>query len=328
MFLDLFHIDGPASILAVIVIGAYALDLLAGDPLWLPHPIRWIGALIAFLERVFYQSAFSPLVMRAAGTALSILVVAIVYFVSSVFLYYAFRLSTTLFFILSILMAWATLSARGLHLAASSVERELRKGRLIEAREKLSRIVGRDTAKLTREEIERALIETVSENTSDGIIAPLFFLAIGGPPLALAYKAINTLDSMLGYKSERYIYFGWFPARLDDLANLIPARLTALIMVASSFMLGLDWRGSLRVLALEGRAHPSPNAGLPEAAVAGAIGVRLGGVSLYNEKPVTKPVIGSGLAGSMPKALASTIRIMHMTGLIMAGAIVFVSLFF
>ncbi len=321
MYSGFFHIEG----LAVVVALAYALDLLTGDPLWLPHPIRWIGALITLLERILYRPGFSPLLMRCAGFILSILVVSLVYLLSFFILFYAWRFSSGLFIIFSILMVWATLSVRGLHSAASGVKSELARGRLSEAREKLSMIVGRDTEGLTPEEIERALIETVSENTSDGIIAPLFFLALGGPPLALAYKAVNTLDSMLGYKNDRYIYFGWFPARLDDLANLIPSRITALIMVLSSFILGFDWRASMKVLLRDGRAHPSPNAGLPEAAVSGALGVRLGGVSLYNDKPVEKPVIGVGLADKSPVALASTIRIMHLTGLIMALAIVLIS---
>jgi adenosylcobinamide-phosphate synthase len=323
MIFNFLNIEG----LAVIVLLAYALDLLTGDPLWLPHPIRWIGALIALFERFFYNEKSTPFVLRLSGALLSILVVSTVFVFSSLLLYYTFKISLSLFFIISIIMAWSTLSTRSLHGAATSVKRELKRGRLACAREKLAMIVGRDTTNLTPEEIERALIETVSENTSDGIIAPLFFLALGGPPLALAYKAVNTLDSMLGYKSERYLYFGWFPARLDDLANLIPARLTASIMVVSSFILGFDWRSSLKVVIRDGRAHPSPNAGLPEAAVAGAVGMRLGGVSLYNEKPVAKPVIGSGLAGFMPNALASTIRIMHLTGLIMVGVVFFVSIF-
>ena len=203
----------------------------------------------------------------------------------------------------------------------------LKSDNLIEARRELSLIVGRSTENLTPVEIERAVVETVSENTSDGIVAPLFFLAIGGPPLALAYKAVNTLDSMLGYKNEKYLDFGRFPARLDDVANFIPARITAIIMVAASFLLGLDWRGSAKVLMRDGSAHPSPNAGHPEAAVAGALGMTLGGVSFYGDREVVKPTIGESSLGSSQSKVVSTVKIMHLTGLIMAGLVVILTYF-
>jgi adenosylcobinamide-phosphate synthase len=309
----------PIEGLALVVLIAYLLDLLIGDPRWLPHPVRWMGLLISALEKILRRPSSSHLFLRFTGLLLSIIVVVSVYALSALALYCAAKVSTPLFYLFAVIMLWSTLSVRGLHKAAISVSGALKDGGVKEARRELSYIVGRDTGKLTPAEIERALVETVSENTSDGIVAPLFFMAIGGPPLALAYKAVNTLDSMLGYKNEKYISFGWFPARLDDLANYLPARITAVIMVAASFVLGFDWRSSARILMRDGSAHPSPNAGRPEAAVAGALGMTLGGASVYNDKVVVKPVIGEGLAGSIPKAVASTVKIMHLTGIVMAG---------
>ena len=318
-----FHIES----FALVVVIAYLLDLVIGDPRSLPHPVRWMGHLILALERIFRRPSFSPSLLRLTGLMLTIIVVLSVYALSAFLLYRALSLSTVLFSFIAVIMVWSTLSTRGLHKAASTVSGALKDGDLTEARRELALIVGRDTGKLTPQGIRRAIVETVSENTSDGIVAPLFFLAIGGPPLALAYKAVNTLDSMLGYRSEKYISFGWFPARLDDFANYLPARITALIMVAASFILGFDWRGSLRVLIRDGSAHPSPNAGRPEAAVAGAIGMALGGVSVYNNIEVLKPIIGRGLSDGAPAVVESTIKIMHLTGLIMAALVVVIIYF-
>lgn len=306
--------------LGLIIFLAYLLDLLVGDPLWLPHPVRWIGRLIEALERRLRRPASGPGLSRFFGFVLTFITVVSVYAASAALLFLTFSFSAPFGLFIAVLMGWATLSARGLGRAAYAVLRPLRRGNIVEARAELSRIVGRDTKGLTQAEIERALVETISENTSDGIIAPLFFMALGGPPLALAYKAINTLDSMLGYKNEKYLHFGWFPARTDDLANYIPARVTAFIMVIASFILGFDWRSSLKVLMRDGSAHPSPNAGLPEAAMAGAIGVTLGGSSTYNDTVVEKPVIGDGLGNNTRAVVASTVRIMHLTGIIMALA--------
>lgn len=162
------------------------------------------------------------------------------------------------------------------------------------ARKKLSLIVGRDTNDLSEEKIITATIESIAENTNDGIIAPLFYLVLGGPALALGYKAINTLDSMVGYKNERYRYFGWFSAKLDDAANFIPARITGILIAASSFLLGYGFRNSFRIMHRDGQKHLSPNSGIPEAAMAGALGVQLGGPSRYAGKLSAKPYIGEG----------------------------------
>jgi adenosylcobinamide-phosphate synthase len=195
-------------------------------------------------------------------------------------------------FVLAAGVASTTLATRGLLDAITQIETPLRSGNLVETREKLSHIVGRDTSALNEDKVLRASLESLAENTSDGIIAPMFYLFLGGIPLAMAYKAVNTLDSMIGYRTERYFYFGKFAARLDDVANFIPARLTALLMVIATLLVKLNAGPALRVLRRDHANHLSPNAGYPEATLAGALGIRLGGPSVYFGKEVWKPTIG------------------------------------
>jgi adenosylcobinamide-phosphate synthase len=194
--------------------------------------------------------------------------------------------------IIIIFFAYTTLATRNLYDEPRKVIRALEQGDLNLARKEVGFLVSRDTDHLDEKEICRALIETVSENTSDGIVAPLFYLIIGGPPLAMAYKALNTLDSMVGYRNDRYRYLGWASARGDDLANLIPSRLTALLFILSSFVLRKNWRRSWRATWRDGRKNSSPNSGYPEAAMAGALGVQLGGKNFYFGRVEEKPLIG------------------------------------
>jgi adenosylcobinamide-phosphate synthase len=194
--------------------------------------------------------------------------------------------------IIIIFFAYTTLATRNLYDEARKVIKVLEQGDITLARKLMGFLVGRDTDHLDEKEICRGLIETVSENTSDGVVAPLFYLIIGGPPLAMAYKALNTLDSMVGYRNDRYRYLGWASARGDDLANLIPSRLTALLFILSSFLLRKNWRGAWRATWRDGRKNPSPNSGYPEAAMAGALGVQLGGKNFYFGRVEEKPLIG------------------------------------
>ncbi|HLO25804.1 MAG TPA: adenosylcobinamide-phosphate synthase CbiB, partial [Geobacteraceae bacterium] len=187
----------------------------------------------------------------------------------------------------------------------------LARGDIGEARRNLSYIVGRDSANLDEPEIWRATVETVAENSSDGVIAPLFYLMLGGPPLALAYKAINTLDSMVGYKNEQYLQFGWASARCDDLANWLPARLTGLLMVLAAPLAGLSMTRAWWMMARDGHNHASPNSGIPEAAAAGALGVQLGGTNRYFGKPVAKPTIGDALKPLSREAYRGAVRLMY-----------------
>jgi len=194
--------------------------------------------------------------------------------------------------IITVLLASLTLATKSLYNESKVVLNALNRGDIEEARKSLSMIVGRDTDSLDEKEICRAVIETVSENLSDGIIAPMFYLAIGGVPLAMAYKAINTLDSMVGYNNERYADIGWFSAKMDDIWNWIPARLTGFIIILAAFILRLNWMDSWRVMRRDGRNHSSPNSGIPEAAAAGAMNIQLGGKIQYFGKITNKPTIG------------------------------------
>jgi adenosylcobinamide-phosphate synthase len=205
-----------------------------------------------------------------------------------------------------ILLAWTALAIRSLMVEPGAVLDALDSGQLPAARRRLATIVGRDTDHLDESEIVRAVIETVAEGLCDGVIAPLLYLALGGVPVAFAYKAVNTLDSMIGHPEPRYRYFGRAAARLDDAANFVPARLTALAIVTAAFLTSRDWRGAWKILRRDGDKHPSPNAGKSEAAMAGALGVRLGGMNYYDGKPSPKPYLGDGgRAGTRADAGAS-----------------------
>ena len=272
---------------------AYLFDWIAGDPEWLPHPVRLIGKGIEEGERLFRRAGQAPSVELAAGGALTFSLIATVYMATAKTIGWTNKGGCALRFVTEALLAWTCLASRSLHDEASAVVVALESRDIILARRRLARIVGRDTQHLNPEEISRAIIETVAESCSDGVIAPLFYLTIGGVPLAMAYKTINTLDSMIGHANQRYFYFGKAAARLDDLANLLPARLTALGIVAAAAVVG----GGNSTMALDtwlrdGMKHKSPNAGQPESAMAGALQVRLGGENFYNGEAVAAPLIG------------------------------------
>jgi len=195
----------------------------------------------------------------------------------------------------TVLLAWTTLAARDLIDHVVSVQRALQSVSLREARTAVAKIVGRDTDEMDESDIVRATVETIAESTADGIMAPLFYLVLGGAPLALAYKAISTLDSMIGHLDDRYRWFGWASARLDDAANFIPARITALLLVLSAGIVSRSWpatQHAWRILVRDGSHHPSPNSGRPEAAMAGALGVQLGGINRYDGLPIERPCLG------------------------------------
>jgi len=301
----------------LLLVIAFVLDMALGDPAFVPHPIRWIGRAITLVERPLRALAAGPAgpEQRVPGAALVVVIAGGTYVLAWLSLSLTQGLSKTLFYLVSIYIIWMSLSVRSLKAEARSVLAAMREGNIEEGRRRLSRIVGRDTASLGEEDIYRAVAETVAENTSDGVVAPLFYLALGGPALMLAYKAVNTLDSMVGYKNERYRKFGWCAARLDDIANFAPARITAFLMAVSAFILGYDWRGALDMVSRDGANHSSPNAGLPEAAVAGAIGVRFGGPMSYGAAAEVKPFIGDGRFEHSPGTVESSIRILFATAL-------------
>jgi len=291
-----------------VVLAAVVLDLVLGDPRALPHPVVAIGRMISLLEgplRRLLQNA------RLAGVVLLVTTVGISYAAAALVMLAAHAISPDAGFVAGLYIAWVSLAARSLHVESGKVAQALERGDIAGARTALSYIVGRETAQLDEPEIVRGAVETVAENTGDGVIAPLFYLMLGGPPLAIAYKAVNTLDSMVGYKNERYLEFGWASARFDDLANYLPARLTGLLMVLAAPICALNCSGAWRILRRDCRKHASPNSGFPEAAAAGALGVRLGGANHYFGKLVEKPCIGDA---SVPLSLAAyggVVRLMY-----------------
>lgn len=282
-----------------IFLGAYIIDILIGDPRWFPHPVVIIGKFINYLEAKILISF--PLQKsdkrkspnkKTGGVILWFAVVIPVYFITWGIVKGCFFINLWFGAIITVLLASMTLATRSLFDESKVVTDALNNGNIVEAREKLSMIVGRDTENLNEQEIYRAVIETVSENLSDGIVAPMFYLAIGGVPLAMAYKAVNTLDSMVGYKNERYRDIGCFSAKIDDIFNWIPARLTGLIVVLAAFILRLNWKNSWKIMRRDGGNHSSPNSGIPEAAIAGSLGIQLGGENRYFGEIVRKPTIG------------------------------------
>ena len=277
---------------SIILISAYLLDLILGDPQWFPHPVRLIGRFIVWLENLFRGLVPSALGLKVSGIFLASIICGSTFFITFFLIHWAENFSGYAGLACSIFLGYTALATRDLHVETRKVLQALAGGDVPRAREELSFLVGRDTAHLDEPEILRALVETIAENTSDGVIAPLFYLALGGPPLALTYKAINTLDSMVGYKNECYRNLGWASAKLDDAANFIPARLSGLIIVLSSFLLRRPWKNSLGILWRDRSKHESPNSAWPEAAMAGALGVQLGGLNYYFAQPSLKPLLG------------------------------------
>ena len=275
---------------ASLLLSAFLLDLAVGDPRWLPHPVVLMGKFISSGERFLWSGRTSR--DFVSGMVLSLMLIALAVGATWALVFALTFLPPLIAFPLTAGLASTTLATRGLLDAVTRIETPLRSDNLVKARENLAHIVGRDTSVLNQDKVLRASLESLAENTSDGIVAPLFYLFLGGIPLAMAYKAVNTLDSMIGYRTDRYLYFGKFAARLDDVANFIPARLTALFMVIATFLVRLDAGLALRILWRDHANHLSPNAGYPEAALAGALGIRLGGPSVYFGKEVSKPTMG------------------------------------
>lgn len=307
-----------------ILVLAVLLDILIGDPQVSWHPVALIGRMISWWEGILYRKGMSPGKQRLAGVGLVILCVLPVLFALYFVLVHLKSYNNLFFIILSALLLWSTISVHSLNRAAREILGLLKKGDLKRARDAVRFIVGRDTDNLDEKEIARATVETVAENISDGIIAPLFYFLIGGAPLACAYRVINTLDSMVGYRNERYLNFGWFAARLDDVANFIPARLTTLLLFLSAFVLRANWRGSIKAVLRDSKKHPSPNSGYPEAAVAGALGIQLGGVNYYGGKPSFRALLGDPLVSLNRSHIESALYLMYGTvAIFFAGCVIF-----
>ena len=289
----------------------FVLDLLLGDPAWLTpiHPVVLMGKMITALEkllrRVFPKTDRGE---EAAGAVLALLMTAGTYTLCKLILRVLDHLCLPFSFALEIIWCWQALAVRDLKVEALCVQTALEIEGLEAGRKAVSRIVGRDTAQLTAQGVARAAVETVAENFSDGVIAPMFYMLLGGAPLALCYKAVNTMDSMLGYKNEHYLHFGRFPARLDDAANYVPARLAALLLIAAAKLCGEDAAAAYRIWKRDRRKHASPNSAQCEAAMAGALGLRLCGPAAYFGERHEKPWIGDRRREIVPGDISRACR--------------------
>lgn len=303
-------------IAAICCIGSL-MDLLLGDPPWLPHPVRligwWISTLERWLRRVFPAT---PTGERWAGAVMVGAVLTATGGISAAVLWLCCKIDLRLGYAVSCLMSWQMLAARCLRSEAMKVQRVLEQDDLPAARRQIAMLVGRDTQELSRVQVAKAAIETVAENTSDGVVAPLFWLMLGGPVAGSLYKAINTMDSMVGYKNERYLYFGSWAAKLDDLANWLPARVTALAMVAAAFLLKLDGKGAWRIWRRDRRKHASPNSAQPESACAGALQIQLAGNASYFGKILEKPYIGDAIRPIEPDDIRKSCDLMYAASLL------------
>lgn len=271
----------------------FVADLIFGDPRWLYHPVCLIGKLIAVLEKGIRKIFPKTEKGELAGGVLEVLLVCIFSFgVPAVILHLLYQYVPAAGVILESFWCYQLLATRSLKDESMKVYDRLKNGTIEEARYAVSMIVGRDTKELTEEGVTKAAVETVAENSSDGVIAPMIYMALGGAPLMFLYKGINTMDSMLGYKNDRYLYFGRCAAKLDDVANYIPARISGWLMALAAFFCGLDGKNAVRIYRRDRRNHASPNSAQTEAAMAGALDVQLAGNAYYFGKLYEKPTIG------------------------------------
>ena len=306
------------ELLAVVALG-FLLDQVLGDPHWLYHPVRLIGAYISFLEkgiRKLFGEGESALLV--GGVVLVILVTGTTAVVSGGILYTCGRISPWLRFLASVILCYQLFAVKSLKDESMKVYQKLKENDLPGARYAVSMIVGRDTENLSETGVTKAAVETIAENTSDGVIAPLLFLAIGGPALGFLYKSINTMDSMVGYKNDRYLYFGRTAAKLDDIVNYIPARISALLMVVSCFLCGKEFDGKRAwyIFKRDRCKHASPNSAQTEAVCAGALGIRLAGNASYFGKIVEKPYIGDAERAVETEDIKRADRLLYATAVL------------
>lgn len=294
----------------IVSVAAFILDCLIGDPRSKFHPVVLIGNLIAWLEKRFYRAEDSNMTKFSMGFLLMLLVLLISYDVAWGVVTAAAGESWLSYGVQALLLSF-TISPRSLAAAGKEIQQYLWADDLAEARKKVGWIVGRDTQSLDASEVTRATVETIAENIVDGIIAPFFFFFLGGVPLAVAYRAANTMDSMLGYKNDKYLYFGRAAARLDDVLNYIPARITGILLVLAAGILRLDMKNAWRIMRRDAAQHPSPNGGFPEAATAGALGIRLGGMNSYFGKPHFRAYMGDPLETLAAPHITGAIRLMY-----------------
>lgn len=291
---------------------AFLIDTIIGDPRTKYHPVVLMGKLIALLEHCFYRADDSDNKKFVMGIMLVIITLLISYEVAAAIMMLSYQIpfSWGSAAVGGLLLSF-TISPNSLAKAGKGIYALLIMGELTEAREKVGWIVGRDTKDLDDAEIARATIETIAENTVDGIIAPLFFFVLGGVPLAVFYRAANTMDSMIGYKNEKYLYLGRGAAKLDDVLNYIPARITAMLFLFSALILGFDYRNAYRIMQRDAAKHPSPNGGYAEATMAGALHIRLGGMNSYFGRKSFRAYMGDAMVLIVPQHIMAAIRMMY-----------------
>ena len=291
---------------------AFLIDTIIGDPRTKYHPVVLMGKLIALLEHCFYRADDSDNKKFVMGIMLVIITLLISYEVAAAIMMLSYQIpfSWGSAAVGGLLLSF-TISPNSLAKAGKGIYALLIMGELTEAREKVGWIVGRDTNDLDDAEIARATIETIAENTVDGIIAPLFFFVLGGVPLAVLYRAANTMDSMIGYKNEKYLYFGRGASKFDYVLNYIPARITAMLFLFSALILGFDYRNAYRIMQRDAAKHPSPNGGYAEATMAGALHIRLGGMNSYFGRKSFRAYMGDAMVLIVPQHIMAATRMMY-----------------
>lgn len=306
----------------VAVVCGFILDLFFGDPLWMPHPICLIGNLIGFLEKKLRKIAGDDSSnLLVAGFCLVVIILTFSFVVPYYILVLAKSISPWLAFVVETIMFYQIFAIKSLKDESEKVYDKLIHSTIEQARIQLSWIVGRDTAELSKEEVTKGTIETIAENTADGVIAPMFFMIIGGAPLAFLYKGINTMDSMVGYKNEQFLYFGRCAARLDDIANFIPARISAVFMIVATVVLNYNYKNAIKIFLRDRYKHLSPNSAQTESVVAGALGITLGGGHYYFGKFVPKEVMGDEINKVRFEDIKKTNKIMYASSAI--GLLIF-----
>ena len=300
------------------MLAGFLIDCVVGDPPSLPHPVVLIGKAISVFEKRYREELpKTEEGERKAGIYMNLTVLFLTALCSSILVYVSKTISPWLCFAVCTIMSWQIFAAKCLSDEAKKVLRALKEEGLVAARKQVGMLVGRDTENLTEEQVIKAAVETVAENTSDGVIAPMFWMMIGGPIAGFVYKAINTMDSMVGYKNEKYINFGRFSAKLDDVANYIPSRLSALGMIAAAYLgIGFDGPEAARIWRRDRRNHSSPNSAQTESACAGALGVQLGGNAYYFGKLYEKPTMGDPKRAIEGEDINKACGLMYMTSII------------
>jgi adenosylcobinamide-phosphate synthase len=300
---------------------AFAIDAIAGDPQHFPHPVRFFGWMISKWTNRLLKADLSDVMLVRYGAFLSILVVLVAWAIPAAVLILCAHVNIWLWFCMEVTLCWTVLAAKSLHREGKKIYSTLKRGNVERAKKQLSMIVGRDTQKLNMKSIIKAVVETVAENTSDGVTAPMLYTCIGGAPLGLAYKAVNTLDSMIGYKNDNYLHLGKFAAKMDDCWNYIPSRITAMCMLLTAYMIGLDGKKAWRIYIRDRKNHASPNSAQTESVCAGALGIQLAGDAIFFGKTVRKPTIGDATREIQPEDILHANQLMLATSIVMLAII-------